>query len=225
MTPTHYLRLRTYYDNKYRVIQTIADDQRNNQLRTTSVLDFVGKVLATKNTIVTQTPTWQNIVNSKVEGNKFVSTGWGWGNAGASSVQQLLSTSQGGWIEATVIPMTNGNQNQTYFGFSQTDVNANSNTINYSWYLEGQGAYVIESGSQRTQGFITYPGDILKIVRTGSTITYKKNGVVMYTSLIPSTSNLIYDNAFSATSSLLLNPRASFCNFKLSLPVSRTFSI
>jgi len=221
-TYTYWLKSVSYYDDKYRVIQTIVDDQRNNQLRTTSVVDFVGKVLASKTTMVSQAPTWQNMVNSKVVGNKLTSSGSGWGNGGASSVQQLAA-GQDGWVETTVIPMTNGNQNQVAFGLAQTSATANYSTIDYCWYMEGQGAYVLENGVQRTQGFITYPGDILKIVRTGSTIVYKKNGVVMYTSGIHSATALIYDNSFYYPSSLSLNPRVSFTN-ATSSQILRTFN-
>jgi RHS repeat-associated protein len=45
----------TYYDDKYRVVQTLADNYKGGSDRMTNVVDFVGKVLKTKTTHSTST--------------------------------------------------------------------------------------------------------------------------------------------------------------------------
>lgn len=47
---TNYLKSAMYYDSKYRVIQTIADNNKGGTDRVTSVVDFPGRILKTKTT-------------------------------------------------------------------------------------------------------------------------------------------------------------------------------
>ena len=208
-TYIYWLKSVNYYDDKYRVAQTIADHQRMGQQRTTNVYDFVGKVLASKSTTVSQGPTWQNKSNVVVAGNQVTTTAACCWIAGSSSAQQLPA-GQDGWIEATVIKNNSSNNNNVAFGFSQSDANTNYTSINYAWVQNAQNAYVYENGGSPIAQVSTVPGDVLRIERVGPVVTYKKNGVVINTSQTASTSSLVYDNALMYTGSDLLNPRTSF---------------
>jgi RHS repeat-associated protein len=134
---------------------------------------------------------------------------------------QQLPAGQPGWIEATVIKNNTGNNNNVAFGFSQTDIDAGASSINYSWQQSQQNAWVYDGVVQKYHA-LTTPGDILRVERIGTTVVYKINGAVVWTSQSASTTSLIYDNSLFATTAMLLNPKASFA--KDSSTVMRTFT-
>ena len=76
-------------------------------------------------------------------------------------------------------------------GLSNSDADANWNTIGYAIYaLSGGALQVFENGASRG-GFGTYQsGDILRVERVGTTVAYRRNGAVFYTSAVPSTGAL-----------------------------------
>ena len=61
-----------------------------------------------------------------------------------------------------------------------------------------------ESGVSKTSTTFII-GDVVEIVRVGTTITYLKNSVVFYTSLVSSTANLYVDTAFNGNGSNVSN--------------------
>jgi RHS repeat-associated protein len=63
---TKYLTSVAYYDNKFRTIQTTADNNKGGTDRTTNVVDFLGRVLKTKTTHKTSTHGDQTIVRRLV---------------------------------------------------------------------------------------------------------------------------------------------------------------
>jgi RHS repeat-associated protein len=63
---TNYLNTVTYYDGKYRVIQTTAQNNKSGWDRQTNVVDFTGRVLRTKTTHHTSTHSDQTIVRRMV---------------------------------------------------------------------------------------------------------------------------------------------------------------
>ncbi len=66
------------------------------------------------------------------------------------------------------------------------------------WY-----AWVYENGANKGT-FGTYAtGDVLSVQRTGSTITYLKNGSVFYTSTVASTGDLHVDTSLNTTGATL----------------------
>lgn len=219
---TYWLKRVNYYDDKLRVVQSLADHQRMGLQRTTTIYDFVGKVLAYKTATITQGPVWQNKTAVSANGNQVTTAAQCCWAAGASSVEQLTAT-QNGWVEATVIPMNSGNNNFVAFGLSQADANTNYNTIDYCWEQSSQTAYVYEKGNSNPIAQVaTLPGDVLRIERTGTSVSYKKNGVVVVNSGTASTTPLLYDYSLYNTGSTLLNPRSSF-SFSTST-VYRTFT-
>ena len=61
-----------------------------------------------------------------------------------------------------------------------------------------------ESGVSKTSTTFII-GDVVEIIRVGTTITYLKNSVVFYTSLVSSTANLYVDTAFNGNGSNVSN--------------------
>ena len=69
-------------------------------------------------------------------------------------------------------------------------------TIDYAIYLRNDGALVVFENGANKGTFGTYSsGDVLSVERTGSTITYLKNGSVFYTSTVASTGDLHVDTS------------------------------
>ena len=65
---------------------------------------------------------------------------------------------------------------------------------------------MVESGTNR--GSWTYQnGDILRVERVGTTVVYKRNATVFYTSTVPSTGVLIADAAFNREGAIIHNAR------------------
>lgn len=196
----------TYYDDKYRMIQTIADNYKGGTDRITNVLDFVGRVLESKLTHTEADVSWKDKVAVSQVGNRLISLNGGWGNSGAASVQTLAAGIDG-WLEVVASEQIM----YRMVGLSDVNTNANYNTIDYAFYLAINSLQIYENGAQRATISGAYQsGDILRVERSGSSILYKKNGSIVYTSTIPSSSQLLVDVAFNNSSSSLVNIRASF---------------
>lgn len=117
-------------------------------------------------------------------------------DAGAVSVQTIAGD---GYVEATasIASLARG------IGFSTTDTNQNYTSIGFMWLMDGVTAlYAVESGVIKYTG--TYAvNDVLRVVRTGTTVTYLKNGAVMYTSLASSTGSLMVDTSCRHTNAVV----------------------
>ncbi|WP_221409762.1 RHS repeat-associated core domain-containing protein [Pseudochryseolinea flava] len=198
-----------YYDDKYRVIQTVADNYKSGTDRTTQLYDFVGKVLKTKNVHTTRDITWKNIVGAKVEGNKLIRTVSGsWGTSGASSVEALPANTDG-WMEVVV---SEANSNRM-IGLATADPNQNYTSINYCVYFNSSlnSLKIYESGNPNPWNGTCIAGDVIRIERVGNKVTYYKNNAKIIDSpLTATTSSLIVDAALSTISGTLTNVRSSF---------------
>ncbi len=161
----------------------LADDHGNDQANA-SALDNKS---ALDNT-TTVPVTWVDVVGVSVDGNSLTKTASaGWGNSGAASSQSF--TGNGG---AEVI-VTQANINRM-FGLSSTNLDVNWYTIEYAIFLRGNGvSYVIESGYYQGSFMSYQAGDSFKVERVGSTIVYKKNGVIFHTSTTSTDSALLVD--------------------------------
>lgn len=203
-----WLKSVNYYDDHYRVVQSVMDNYKGGVDRVTNVYDFVGKVLKTKSTTTTYDVTWVDKVNVIETGNKLVNTASGWGSAGAASLQ-ILPAGQDGWMEV-VVSETN---KYRMIGLSDINTNAHYNTLDYTFYiLTNSTIRIYESGSSKGSFGSVASGDVLRIERNGSTITYLKNGVLKYTSTKASTTQLMADCAFYTNNGSLVNVRTSFSN-------------
>lgn len=155
-------------------------------------------------------PHWVNLIGVSFDASddqyKISNTGWAYpDSAGAFSADYIPYD---GAVETTVA------ETNTYriigLSYQDTDVTQYGQVpydgINYGIYLKGgaeSGQYDIRENpgtGQVTRITLTYAtGDLFRIERTGTTIKYRKNGSVVYTSTTPSTGNLyidtgIYDN-------------------------------
>jgi flagellar hook assembly protein FlgD len=154
-------------------------------------LIFLG-FLASAGSVSAQTVdvTWTDLVGVSAAGNTITKTaGTAWGNAGAASTY--------------IIPGDGGvdfraNETNTYrmAGLSPTNTDANYTTIKYALYLYATGVvYIFESGTSRGTFGSYVVGDRFSVERTGTTITYKKNGTTLYTSTIASSGALLVDSS------------------------------
>ncbi|TXI70181.1 MAG: hypothetical protein E6Q41_01690 [Cyclobacteriaceae bacterium] len=148
---------------------------------------------------------WTDLVGVSVNGNSITKTAAnGWGNGGAASVNQLAPNVDG-WVEYTV-DVANG---QRMFGLSDQNADASFASIDYAWATAIPQILVYENGVLKGN----YPGavgDVLRVERVGSTIYYKKNGVIMRTVTGGLTTNLIADAAINESTYKISNAKASF---------------
>ena len=132
----------------------------------------------------------------------------GWGTGGASSVQTIAGD---GFVSATAPIATT----YTIFGLSHTDPNQSYTNIAYGFYVSNHIIGVYENGVSKfgvdngDSSHVANPGDALAVRRTGTTITYEQNGVVLYTSLTASSNSLLVDTALYQNTSSISNIRLS----------------
>lgn len=126
----------------------------------------------------------------------------GWGNSGFYSSQ---SFSGNGYVSVVVGAM--GAPYGRMFGLSTSSPDSNYTTIGFGLNLFYTSLEVYELGTIKATLASPVVGDVLSIHREGTTITYRKNGSVLYTSLLSSSGSLIFDAALFNGS--ILNPRMS----------------
>lgn len=180
-----------YYDDKYRPIQIKSDQYKRGISRVSNLYDFTGKVLKTKTTQVDNYVTWKDMVGATVVDHSLVKTGTAaaW-DAGAVSVQQIAANADG-WLEFTA---TETNLNRM-IGFSDQNTSNHHNTIDFAIYLSaGRSLYIYENGTSKATFLTSYNmGDMLRIERTAGVVRYYRNDILLYTSLVNSTTLLMAD--------------------------------
>lgn len=122
-----------------------------------------------------------------------------WGAVGAFSYMGI-PTSYGGFVQFT----TAENNTDKLLGLSTTDDDLSYTSIDFAIYLKGTGdVAVLENNSDKGNVSTYVANDIFKIVATGSSVTYYKNGSLIYTSLNTPTYPLYADVAmFTSGSSI-----------------------
>ncbi|NNC71035.1 MAG: hypothetical protein HKN90_09465, partial [Flavobacteriaceae bacterium] len=134
---------------------------------------------------------YKDVIGTSISNDIITSTaGNGWNNSGFATNGNITGD---GYVEYE-IPQSD---KYVMVGLSQTNQNNSYNTIEYGLYNRSNGMiYIYESGSYKGY-YGTYTiGDIFRIERIGSTVYYKKNGTIIYTSTVPSTGTLLGDIAF-----------------------------
>ncbi|HYC85213.1 MAG TPA: HNH endonuclease [Chryseosolibacter sp.] len=198
------MRSVTYYDEKYRVLQTVAEDHQRKISRSTSTFDFPGRVLTSLNSVQVRHPIlWQALVNVKYEPQKLTALSAGW-NTGASSLQ-VLPASQGGWIETVLENVTD----LKMFGFSDTDASAGL-TIDYAAYMYNNQLFAHSNSSNL--GFLCElrKGDVVRLERVAGKVSIIVNRANLYTFATTSTTTLIADCTFDTSGGTLARTTASF---------------
>ena len=150
----------------------------------------------------TQTVTWTNLIGVVVSNNVLIKTNsWRWGNAGAASATSFLGD---GGLEFEVAQLDSA----LMCGLSMTDSSPSFNTIEYAIEVRlGGGLAVFENGSRRGFFGTSQIGDRLSVEREGTTIHYKKNGVIFYTSTRLTSESLLADCAIYHTGGKILNAK------------------
>jgi len=94
---------------------------------------------------------------------------------------------------------TAGSQIYMIAGFSTTNTGTSDTTVKFGigiWFSGGLGQlHIYEDGVQKYATGVVTEGDTLSVRRTGSTVTYRHNGNLVYTSLTASTGNLVVDGS------------------------------
>jgi RHS repeat-associated protein len=200
-----------YYDDRYRLVQSASTDIEGNLERTTQVYDFVGKVLKSKTSRTEYGVTWTNVVSpAVVDGKSNVlsksDAGSAW-VAGATS-EQVLPAGTNGWVECTVNEI---NKNRA-FGLSEPNTNPDLASIKYATVLmySGSSIQLYESGTvvKTTSGLKL--GDVFRVERTGTAITFRVNGQQIPATVSASTTDLVVDASLYSGGATLMDVRASF---------------
>ena len=142
---------------------------------------------------------WVNINGALQQGSDLESTAsYGWGNSGAGSSQSIPSNADG-WIEMVI---EDPSKADLVFGLSDANVNDNIESTDFGFELSKyNNAYWTRENSDRSYLGTFEAGDRLRIERSGSTIIYKKNGVMVSTTNLSSRPSLIADAALLNTGS------------------------
>ncbi len=203
-----WLRAVNYYNARKHLIQSISDNYKGSTDVSTNIVDFTGKVLKTRTVHDEKDVTWKDLLGTTIVGNKLDRTqsGSGW-NAGAASTS-VLAANQSGWVEFTVGEITS---NRT-IGFASTNPDGGIASMNYALNLNGSALTAYESNSPTAIAGAIVVGDVLKIERSGTTVTYKKNGTTVRTAPGSSTSMLMVDVSINGTGKTITDVRASFAS-------------
>lgn len=126
---------------------------------------------------------------------KLVKNAAGSWDAGVSSVQSIAGDGYVQFVADATTPVS-----RWLIGFSHTDTDQNFNTIQYGLIIDEidvtSDMQVYESGvNVFTLAEANADGDVFQVRRTGTTITYWKNGVLRYTSATPTSQTLVVDTS------------------------------
>ncbi|MFM8912742.1 MAG: RHS repeat domain-containing protein, partial [Flammeovirgaceae bacterium] len=197
----------TYYDDKYRTVQTMSDSPVGGTERTTTIYDFVGKTLATKTTGSGAKLKWKDMLRTQAMGQGLVSHNTNFGNGftyyTATSVEQLPAGTDG-WFEVTVTEVNTSR----FIGLESPG------GVFTGFQMAGFYLYIYENGLPWGGiGNIVaniQTGDVLRIELAGSTVRYLVNGSVIRTGQMTSSTALTAVARFWTHSSTIGNIRASF---------------
>jgi RHS repeat-associated protein len=195
----------TYYDDKYRAIQIIADNYKGGTDRVTNVYDFTGKVLESQSTHTEADLTWTSPVSIVASGNALRSTAT---TSGAASIQQLAA-GQNGWIEAIYSEGTT----TRFFGWNDANPDVASANINYAFrFTTSSTVNVVENGTTKATITGVAAGDVFRITRTGTAVTYTRNGnpITLSPASTASSTLLMADLSLTTNNATLVGLRSSF---------------
>jgi len=148
---------------------------------------------------------WQNAVGVSVSGNSITKTAAdGWNNAGASSVQSLASGA--GYVE-----FSSSAAASSMAGLSNGDSDQGVADIDFAVFFHTDGiAYVYESGAWKASLAAYVPGDVFRVSVEGGVVKYRKNGALLYTSLVAPTYPLLVDTSIYNNGGQILNAVIGF---------------
>jgi RHS repeat-associated protein len=201
-----WLKAISYYDEKYRVIQTVSDNLKGGEDRTSTLYSFAGSVIKTKTTHVERDVTWKDLVNAQQIGNILKRTGTAKGGAASA---QVLPASTNGWMEFIYSPEST----TRFVGFNDANPDVSETNINYAFKLVNTAVTVVENnGTAKATLTGLRAGDVLRIERVGTAMKFYKNGVEITLSpaATASSSALMVDVTLTSTSATIPGVRTSF---------------
>ncbi len=145
---------------------------------------------------------WQDVKNATVSENGSVTSTSDNSYASSAYSSKALKKGSNGYFEFT--------QRNMYglIGLSTSPVGTGYEMIDYAIQLWGSNeVYVVESNVQRGTKTSWATGDVFRIAKEGSVITYLKNGVVFYTSTVAVSADLYVDFAFGLEGTGFDNPK------------------
>jgi RHS repeat-associated protein len=199
-----WLKSINYYDDRSQLIQQITDNYKGGENRSSTLYDFTGKVLETKTTYTERDFMWEDQVGTQVIGNSIKRVGTS--TSGAASRQQL-AVGQNGWLEFTVSELNT----TRVVGLNDSNPDVAGNNINYGFNLLSTGTVnVFENNSPKYTLTAVKSGDVLRVERNGTVVTYYHNGIFQYTSATPSSTSLQADISLTSSNSSVVGVRTSF---------------
>ncbi len=194
---------------------TFADDDQPGATISglTNGVDYQFRVVAQSSAgnspvsnVVTSTPNatvdvvWTDVIGLSTSGNSLTKTApVGYTNGGAASLNRRAG-------DVTVEFGTNSTNTFVAAGLSNVNTDANYETIDYAIYLHaGTNVKVIEAGIDRGVQSSYSTSDRFQVERNGSTVRYKKNGTIFYTSTVSSTGELLVDASLVYTNTSITN--------------------
>lgn len=135
---------------------------------------------------------WTASIGVTATGNGVIRTvaGNGWDTAGAVSAD-IIGAGQNGWAEFRV-----GSVGDSYmFGLGTGNNNGGYTAINYAINMEYGTLKVYESGTLKEEVGTCIMDDVIKIERVGTSVRYRKNDEILYTSTVNSESPLVVNTA------------------------------
>jgi flagellar hook assembly protein FlgD len=148
---------------------------------------------------------WTDAVGVSVSGNTITKTAatdvW---DSGAASTQSFSGN-------GAVIFQANETSKRRMCGLSPTNAGPDQASIAYGLYLTHTGIIqVYENGVLKLSNGGTYQvGDLFSVKRTGTTITYLKNGTTFYTSTVASSGFLLVDASIRTSGGTIANAQFS----------------
>ena len=145
---------------------------------------------------------WQDVKNATVSENGSVTSTSDNSYASSAYSSKAVKSGSNGYFEFT--------QRNMYglIGLSTSPVGIGYEMIDYAIQLWGSNeVHVVESNVQRGTKTSWATGDVFRIAKEGSVITYLKNGVVFYTSTVAVSADLYADFAFGLEGTGFDNPK------------------
>jgi urease beta subunit len=145
--------------------------------------------------------TWTKAVGVSVSGSSLTKTAaTGWGNAGASSVKQLVSGD--GYVEFKASETTTSRM----AGLSNGDTNQAYGDIDFAVFLKIGGILQLYEKGAFLGSFGTYAaGDVFRVAVTAGIVKYSKNGTVVYTSKLKPVLPLLVDSSLGDKGATITN--------------------
>jgi hypothetical protein len=146
----------------------------------------------------TEDVVWRATVGVSVSGNDLTKTAsTAWGNSGASSFQNLESN---GFVEFSAT-------GSVMLGLSKGDTDQGFSDIDFALFISSGTLQVYEAGSSRGSFGSVTTSDRFRVEVADGLVRYRKNGVVIYTSLVAARFPLLVDAALNSNGGTLTDVR------------------